>query len=157
MILDVDPKQKKKRGADWFELEDDLDEAWILEHLTFLVQEQRTKIEKKFQKDNEKLLADGDKEMKAKELTERLQVTNDLEKKLKKEHKTKKVEAEGKGPTVEKLEAAVKKIDERIATMMLQAEDREGNKEVALGTSKIVCKTSHLMGKSGANSPAELH
>jgi DNA topoisomerase-1 len=57
---------------------------------------------------------------------------------LKKENKTKKVEAEGKGPTVEKYEAAIKKLDERIATMLLQAEDREGNKEVALGTSKIV-------------------
>lgn len=138
MILDVDPKQKKKKGAEWFELDDELDEAWILEHFNFLAQTERTKIEKKFAKDNEKLVAEGGKEMKAKELTERLQVVNDLEKKMKKEHKTKKVEAEGKGPTIDKFEAAVKKIDERIATMMLQAEDREGNKEVALGTSKIV-------------------
>ena len=51
MILDIDPKQKKKKGAEWFELEDDLDESWILEHQVFLVQEQRTKIEKKFQKE----------------------------------------------------------------------------------------------------------
>jgi len=138
MILDVDPKQKKKKGAEWFELDSELDEAWILEHQAFLVQEQRTKIEKKFQKDNEKLVAEGEKEMKAKELTERLEVADELEKKFKKENKTKKVEAEGKGPTVEKFEANIKKLDERIATMRLQAEDREGNKEVALGTSKIV-------------------
>jgi len=138
MILDVDPKQKKKKGAEFFELDDDLDEAWILEHQAFLVQEQRTKIEKKFQKENEKLVAEGQKEMKAKELAERLQVADDLEKKFKKENKSKKVEAEGKGPAVEKYEAAIKKLDERIATMLLQAEDREGNKEVALGTSKIV-------------------
>jgi DNA topoisomerase-1 len=138
MILDVDPKQKKKKGAEFFELDDELDEAWILEHQQFLVQELRTKIEKKFQKENEKLVADGQKEMKAKELTDRLGAADELEKKLKKENKTKKVEAEGKGPTVEKYEAAIKKLDERIATMLLQAEDREGNKEVALGTSKIV-------------------
>src|SRR6266536_4215271 len=138
MILDIDPKQKKKKGAEWFELEDDLDEAWIVEHQAFLVQEQRTKIEKKFQKENEKRVADGEKEMKAKELIERLEVADELEKKFKKENKTKKVEAEGKGPTVEKYEANLKKLDERIATMRLQAEDREGNKEVALGTSKIV-------------------
>lgn len=142
MILDIDPKQKKKKGAEFFELDEELDEAWILEHQAFLVQELRTKIEKKFQKDNEKLLADGQKEMKAKELTERLEAADDLEKKLKKENKSKKVEAEGKGPTVEKYEAAITKLDDRIAAMLLQAEDREGNKEVALGTSKIV--SSHL-------------
>lgn len=138
MILDLDPKQKKKRGADWFELDEELDEAWILEHQAFLVQEQRSKIEKKFEKENEKLVVDGEKELKAKELAERLEVADELEKKFKRENKTKKVEAEGKGPTVEKFEAAIKKFDDRIATMVLQAEDREGNKEVALGTSKIV-------------------
>jgi DNA topoisomerase I len=138
MILDVDPKQKKKKGAEFFELDEELDEAWILEHQAFLVQETRTKIEKKFQKENEKLVADGQKEMKAKELESRMEVADDLEKKFKKENKSKKVEAEGKGPTVEKFETAIKKLDDRIATMLLQAEDREGNKEVALGTSKIV-------------------
>lgn len=137
-MLDIDSKIKKKKGAEYFELDSDLDEAWILEHQNFLVEEQRTKIEKKFQKENEKLVAEGVKEMKAKELAERMEVADELEKKLKKENKTKKVEAEGKGPTVEKYEAAIKKMDDRIATMELQAEDREGNKEVALGTSKIV-------------------
>jgi DNA topoisomerase-1 len=138
MILDIDPKQKKKRGADWFALEEDLTEEWIVGHQAFLVQEQRTKIEKKFEKENEKLLAEGGKELKAKELAQRLEVADDLEKKFKKENKTKKVEAEGKSPSVEKLEAAIQKLDERINNMKLQAEDREGNKEVALGTSKIV-------------------
>ncbi len=144
MILDVDPKQKKKKGAEWFELDSDLDREWIVEHQAFLVQEQRTKIEKKFQKDNEKLVAEGQKEMKAKELTERLEVADELEKKFKKENKSKKVEPEGKGPSVEKYESAIKKLDERISTMRLQAEDREGNKEVALGTSKIVSFVVYL-------------
>jgi DNA topoisomerase-1 len=138
MMLDLDPKQKKKKGAEYFELDEDLDQEWILEHQAFLVQEQRTKIEKKFAKDNEKLVANGEKEMKAKELALRMQAADDLEKKFKKENKTKKVEAEGKGPTIEKLEAQIEKRDAQISNMMLQAEDREGNKEVALGTSKIV-------------------
>jgi DNA topoisomerase-1 len=138
MMLDVDPKQKKKKGAEYFELDEDLDQEWILEHQAFLVQELRTKIEKKFAKDNEKLVANGEKEMKPKELTLRLEAADDLEKKFKKENKTKKVEAEGKGPTIEKLEAQIEKRDAQISNMMLQAEDREGNKEVALGTSKIV-------------------
>jgi DNA topoisomerase-1 len=145
MILDIDSKQKKKKGAEWFELDEDLNEAWILEHQAFLVQEQRTKVEKKFEKENQKLVEQGEKEMKAKELVERLEAADELEAKFKKENKTKKIEAEGKVPTVEKYEAAIQKIDERIATMKLQAEDREGNKEVALGTSKIVSDVHSLL------------
>jgi DNA topoisomerase I len=147
MILEIDPKQRKRKGAEWFELPDDLDEAWILEHQAFLVQELRTKIEKKFQKENRKLVEQGEKEMKAKELAERLEAADELEAKYKKENRSKKIEAEGKGPTVEKYEAAIQKIDERIKTMELQAEDREGNKEVALGTSKIVSSISCFLDK----------
>merc|ERR1711939_985950 len=75
--------------------------------------------------------------MKAKELEERLKEATDFEKKYKKEHKSKKVEAEGKGPTVEKLEANLDKLNQRIETAKVQMEDKESNKEVALGTSKI--------------------
>lgn len=152
MMLNLEPKMKKKRGADYFELPDDLDDAWILEHQAFLVEEQKTKITKKFEKDNEKLKAEGEKEMKHKELEERLQVARDLEKKFKKEAKTKKIEAEGKSPSVEKFEENIKKLDGRIATMAFQAEDKENNKEVALGTSKIV---SILGGCSRQNAAAE--
>ncbi|KAI9812403.1 MAG: DNA topoisomerase 1 [Pycnora praestabilis] len=137
MMIDLDPKIKKKKGAEYFELEDDLDEEWIQSHQAFLVQEQREKIEKKFAKENEKLAAEGQKEMKPKELKERLEVVDELEKKLKKENKSKKVEAEGRGPSIEKLEGSIEKLDQRIATMVIQAEDKDNNKEVALGTSKI--------------------
>lgn len=138
MMLDIDPKIKKKLGAEMFELDDDLDEAWIREHQNFLVEEQRQKIEKKFNKENEKLKADGEKEMKHKELEERLEAANELEKKFKKENKTNKVEAEGKGPTIERCQANLEKLDQRIQNMDFQAKDKESNKEVALGTSKIV-------------------
>ena len=138
MMLDVEPKTKKKKGAEYFELPDDLDEAWIQEHQAYLVEQERIKITKKFEKENEKLKAEGEKEMKPKELDERLKAATELEKKYKKENKSKKFEAEGKSPTVEKLEEQVKKFDTRIATMSVQAEDKENNKEVALGTSKIV-------------------
>ena len=138
MMISLDPKIKKKKGAEFFELPDDMDEAWILEHQAFLVEEQTTKITKKFEKENEKLRAEGEKEMKHKELEERLDVAKELEKKFKKENKSKKVEAEGKGATVEKLESNLEKLDQRIKNMELQAQDKESNKEVALGTSKIV-------------------
>lgn len=151
MMLNLEPKIKKKRGAEYFELPDDLDDAWILEHQAFLVEEQKTKITKKFEKDNEKLKAEGEKEMKHKELEERLQVAKDLEKKFKKEAKTKKIEAEGKSPSVEKFEENIKKLDGRIATMAFQAEDKENNKEVALGTSKIVSILGGCSRQQGRN------
>lgn len=138
MILDVDPKMKKKKGAAYFEREPELTDEWVLSHQAFLVEDQRTKINKKFEKDNEKLVAEKKKPLPEKEHKERLKVAVELEKKFKKENKTKKVEAEGKGPTVAKLEANIVKIEERIKNLEAQSADREGNKEVALGTSKIV-------------------
>ncbi|KAJ8613195.1 hypothetical protein MRB53_037061 [Persea americana] len=35
------------------------------------------------------------------------------------------------------MEAAIEKLEQRIDTMKVQAEDKDNNKEVALGTSKI--------------------
>ena len=138
MMLNLEPNLKKKKGAAFFELDEDIDQEWLKEHQAFLVEEQRQKISKKFEKDNEKLAAEGEKEMKASELEERLKAAKELEKKFNKENKTGKVEAEGKGPTIEKLEASIAKIDQRVETMSVQAQDKEDNKEVALGTSKIV-------------------
>ena len=138
MMLDIDPKHKKKRGEKYFALPDDLDQQWIQEHQAYLVEEERKKIQKKFEKENEKLKAEGEKEMKTKELDERLKVADQLDKKFKRENQKGKVEAEGKGPTIERFEGNIEKLDERIGTMKIQAEDKESNKEVALGTSKIV-------------------
>lgn len=140
-MLDLEPSLKKKKGAAFFEIDEDLDQDWVKEHQAFLIEEQTQKIKKKFEKDNEKRVAEGEKEMKASELNERLEVVKELEKKFNKENKTGKVEAEGKGPTIEKLENNIIKLDQRVETMSLQAQDKEDNKEVALGTSKIVSDT----------------
>lgn len=140
MMLDLDTSVKKKKGSKYFERDEDLDENWIREHQAFLIEEQKQKITKKFEKDNEKLIAEGEKQMKPKELEERLLALKDMEKKFQKENKTGKVEADGRGQTIEKLESNVTKLEQRIENMSLQAEDKENNKEVALGTSKIVSK-----------------
>ena len=137
MMIDIEPKMKKKKGAEYFELPEDMDQEWVLEHQAFLIEEQKTKIQKKFEKDNEKLKAEGEKEMKPKELNERLEVVKELEQKFKKENKTRKVEAEGKSPSIDKLETNIEKAEQRVHTMSTQALDKESNKEVALGTSKI--------------------
>lgn len=138
MMLDIDNKIKKKKGADYFALPEDLSGDWVKEHQASLVEQEKIKIQKKFDKENEKLEAEGQKPMKAKDLQDRMAVATDLETKFKKELKTGKVEAEGKGPSVDKYEAQIEKLDQRIATAKTQSEDRENNKEVALGTSKIV-------------------
>lgn len=138
MMLDLDPKLKKKKGAEFFALPEDLSGDWVKEHQALLVEQEKTKIQKKFDKENEKLEAEGQKPMKDKELKERMSVASELEAKFKKELKTGKVEAEGKGPSVAKFETQIEKLDQRIATAKTQSEDRENNKEVALGTSKIV-------------------
>ncbi|KAL9025414.1 MAG: hypothetical protein Q9196_005760 [Gyalolechia fulgens] len=139
MMLDLDPRLRKKdkRGPEFYDLDEDLDQDWIKEHQSFLVEEQRQKIEKKFAKDNEKRKADGEAELEHQELEERLAVSDELAQKFQKENKSGKVEAEGKGPSIEKLESQLEKLDQRIQTMSYQAEDKENNKEVALGTSKI--------------------
>ncbi|SPN96950.1 probable DNA topoisomerase 1 [Cephalotrichum gorgonifer] len=137
MILDLDPKQKKKKGADWFALDPELTEEWLIEHQAQLVEKEREAIQKKFQKENEKREAEGEKPMPEKDLKERLKAANELAAKYKKENKSKKVVAEGRGVTVEKLETQIAKLDVQIANTKLQAEDREGNKEVALSTSKL--------------------
>ena len=138
MMISIDAKIKKRKPEGYFELDEDLTEEWIEEHQAFLAQEMRQKIEKKFQKENEKLVADGQPEMKAEELEERLQSATELEEKFEVENKTKKVKPEGKGATVEKMEENITKLDQKIETLLVQAEDKESNKEVALGTSKIV-------------------
>jgi len=138
MMIDIEPALKKKKGEKFFALPNGIDNAWVKEHQAALVEEQRQKINKKFEKDNEKLVAEGEKEMKANVLEERLEVAKELADKFKKEQKSGKIEAEGKGPTVERFEQNVERLDQRIATLQTQSEDRENNKEVALGTSKIV-------------------
>jgi len=140
MWLSEEPKMKKKKGAAFFELPEDLDEDWIKEHQEWLVQQEREKIQKKFTKENEKLAAAGEPELKEKVLKERLEVAGELQAKFKKENKTKKVASEVKSP-----ESAIEKLDTRIEVLKVHAEDRENNKEVALGTSKIVsCASSAL-------------
>ena len=58
MMVALEPKIKKRRGAEFFELPAELDQEWIEQHQAFLVEEQRTKITKKFEKENEKLVAE---------------------------------------------------------------------------------------------------
>jgi DNA topoisomerase-1 len=136
MILSLEPTRKKKNPA-FFKPDPEIDdEEWIKEHQFSLVEQEKERITKKFEKDNEKLQENGEKVLKDKELKERLQVIKDMEAEFKTENKTGKIEPK-RGATVEKLEAQIQKMEERIKKQETEAQVREDNKTVALGTSKI--------------------
>jgi DNA topoisomerase I len=143
-MLDVDPKLKKKRGAEYFERPEDLTDEVVAKLQEIEINEKRDKARKKFQKDNDSLVAEGKKLQSEKVLQELEEDADELAAKYKKENKTGKVPAEGKSPSVEKLEAQYEKLTERIDSQELAAKMKEDNKEVALGTSKIVSFPSSL-------------
>lgn len=144
-ILFLEPSRKKKQ-PDFFKPDPEIDDkTWILEHQQSLVEQEKDKIRKKFERENEKLVENGEKEQKHSELKERLEVIDEMEAEFKEENKTGTVEPKLRGATVEKLEIQIEKLDEKILKQETDAKVREGNKTVALGTSKIVCSPLFLL------------
>ncbi|KAG0374008.1 DNA topoisomerase 1 [Mortierella sp. AD032] len=135
MILSLEPKLKKKR-PELLEPESDLEDSWIEEHEEQLMDKERERIKAKFEKDNEKRKENKEKPMAAGELKELLKEVDVRAKELAKERKTGVVPAT-RGATVEKCNAQILKLDERIAATRLALTDKEENKQTALGTSKI--------------------
>ena len=131
-------KHKRSKNSNYFDLPEELDDGWIRTHQETLVELERQKITKKFGRDNDKLIAANEKEMKPSELESRLEAAADLEKKFKLETRTNKIRPEPSNITLEKLESKINGIDGQLGNALLQAEDKESNKEVALNTSRIV-------------------
>lgn len=126
---DAKHKRQKKYAQD----ESDLDDDWIEAHEEQMKAKEIEKIERKFTRDNEKLVADGGKPMEDSELKEKLDVIHEDFERLKKERGTSKAKLKREKPE-EKIEEAIEKLDQRIKTFKLQMEDREAGKEVSLGT-----------------------
>ncbi|KAF9932113.1 DNA topoisomerase 1 [Linnemannia zychae] len=135
MILSLEPKLKKKR-PELLEPESDLEDSWIEEYETQLMEKEREKVKAKFEKDNEKRKENKEKPMPASELKDLLKEVDARAKELAKERKTGNV-TPTRGATVEKCNAQILKLDERIAATRLTLTDKEENKQTALGTSKI--------------------
>ncbi|CAO3637079.1 unnamed protein product [Cunninghamella echinulata] len=129
-------KSLKKKKPELREDESDLDDEWIIEHEKSLMEKERERIKTKFEKQNEKLKAEGASPQPISELKEKLKEVDVMEAQLKKERKTGIVEVKS-NLTEEKILAKIEKIDERISATKTQATDKEENKEVALGTSKM--------------------
>jgi len=133
-LFAIDSKYKKNKK--YKDDESDLDDEAVAEHEEQWKAKEIDKVEKKFQKDNEKLKEDGKEELDESMLKEKIKEIEVEFKRLKKERGTEKAELKREKPT-DKLEDAIDKLDEKIRTFKLQMVDREAGKEVALGTSKI--------------------
>ena len=130
-LFAIDAKYKKKKK--YVDDESDLDEEAIASHEDTMKSKELEKAEKKFQKDNEKLVEEGKKPQDDSALKDRIKEIEEEYKRLKKERGTGKHALKRERPT-EKIEEAIDKLDDRIKTFKLQMEDREAGKEVALGT-----------------------
>ncbi|GAA6002945.1 hypothetical protein JCM10207_001912 [Rhodosporidiobolus poonsookiae] len=129
-VADKSKKYKEEYGDD----ESDLDDEWIQEHEKNLVVLEREKIRKKWEKENAKLEAEGEKVHPQKELDERLKAADDLAKKIKKERKAGYTETNA---SETKLVQQLVKLDDRIQVAKTNAVDKDEGKEISLGTSKI--------------------
>jgi DNA topoisomerase-1 len=131
VLFSMDPKyNKQKRYTDD---ESDLDDDWIEEHEESLQKKEIEKAEKKFTKDNEKLVQEGNKAQPDSVLQEKIEAIKTEYTRIAKERGTGKAVLK-RERAAEKIEEAIQKLEERIKIFKLQMDDREAGKEVALGT-----------------------
>lgn len=135
MILQLEPNLKKK-DKKYFEEINDISQEDERQIHKAIIERTKVQIEKKFQRDNDKLKVEGMKEMKADELEERLLKVKELENDYKKELETGEIDLK-KAVTVEKLKTQIEAIETRIVHTEIQLKDKEDNSEVSLGTSKM--------------------
>ncbi|CAO3679326.1 unnamed protein product [Umbelopsis ramanniana] len=134
-IIQLDPKMKKSKVEE-MQVESDLEDEWIEQHEKDLLVKEREKITTKFEKNNEKLVSEGQAALPEKELKEKLKAVAEMEKEMKREKQSGQIELKSNA-TVDKLLAQITKLDERIKATKNQALDKEEGKETALSTSKL--------------------
>jgi DNA topoisomerase-1 len=131
VLTTMDPKYKKDKK--YTRDESDLDDEWIEHHEDQMKAKEVEKAEKKFAKENEKLVEEGETAQKDSVLQERIADVEAEFERLTKERGTGKATLKReKAP--EKIEQAIDKLDEKMKAFKLQIEDRDAGKEVALGT-----------------------
>lgn len=141
VLFNLDSKYRKmKQYADD---ESDLDDEWIVEHEESLKKKEIEKVEKKFAKDNEKSVEEGNKPQDESVLREKIAAIEVEFKRIAKERGTGRASLKRERPA-ERIEESIQKLDEKIKTFKLQMDDREAGKEVALGTRSV---SSYLIGR----------
>ncbi|KAG7701190.1 hypothetical protein KL933_003213 [Ogataea haglerorum] len=143
MMLQQDESLRNK-DSKYFEEIDDLSKEEEQKIIERVLQKEREKIEKRYERELSKLgyeeLTKDEKTKKKDELAadrkSRLEKHKELEKTYRNEFKSRKYEIKST-QTVEKLQQQVEKIETRIKNTSLQLKDKEDNSQVALNTSKI--------------------
>ncbi|KSA03844.1 uncharacterized protein AC631_00479 [Debaryomyces fabryi] len=135
MILQLEPGLKRK-DPEYFEELDDLSKE-DTEHIhRAVIERTREAARKRFQRENDKLKIEDKPLLTEKDLQERMEKVNELEKEYAEELKTGKPQIK-KSITVEKLKSQVETLTNRIVNTTFQLKDKEDNSEVSLGTSKM--------------------
>ncbi|ORX54550.1 hypothetical protein DM01DRAFT_1335682 [Hesseltinella vesiculosa] len=134
-LFTAEPSMKKKR-PDLTQDESDMEDDWIVDHERDLMEKERERTKVRFERQNEKLKADGKAVLPNSDLKAKLKAVDEMEAELKRERKTGKVEVKG-AMTADKLLIKIEKLDDRINATKVQATDKEENKEISLGTSKM--------------------
>lgn len=130
-LFGVDSKYKKnKKYADD---ESDLDDEWIESHEDQMKAKEIEKAEKKFAKDNDKLVEEGNIAQQDSVLQKRIADIEADYRRLAKERGTGKASLKREKAT-DKIEQNIDKLDDTIKAFKLQIDDRDAGKEVALGT-----------------------
>ncbi|WBW72411.1 DNA topoisomerase I [Schizosaccharomyces osmophilus] len=135
MMLSLEPKLSKKM-PELVQGEAGIDDEWVKRHHELLYELEKEKIKKKFERDNEKIMAEDPKgKLPDNELEKRLTAADQLKAVLDAEYRTTKVHP-GRA-TLERLESRLSKLNDRIKVMRTQMIDKDENKTTALTTSKI--------------------
>ena len=125
----------RKKYPQYLADESDLDDDWINQHQITLLEAEKEKIRKKFEKDNKKLVEENESIMGPAELTKRLRAADDFEAKLADDKAN--GWANSSNLSDVKIIKAIEKIDERIEVQKISLLDKDEGKEISLGTSKM--------------------
>lgn len=135
-ILQLD-KTERKKNPKFFEEIDDLtkeEESTIHKRI---IEREREKYHKKFQRENDKKRFDKEQPLDESELKKWLEKVDELENTYEKESDTGIIQLRESLQDVDKLKLQIEKLEKRITNSSLQLKDKEDNSTVALGTSKI--------------------
>ena len=134
-ILQLDPDEIKRR-PNFFKDIDDISKEEELEIHKRLVENETIKLQKKFERENEKRSFENDELLKGYVLEGWLEQVDRMKEALENEHATGQIVLRPSQNTVEKIQKQIQKLEERIKASSIQLEDKKENAEVSLGTSK---------------------
>ena len=142
-ILTLNDESKFLKQAELKEMKDmeGLDQKWIKQHQKQLLEDQKQRILKRVERDNEKEKAVAAEEGRKPEIIggdvikKKLEAVDESREEFDEENKTGRLPA--KMSQLESLRKQIERLDNRLESLRMQAQDKDENKTTSLGTSKI--------------------